>query len=316
MESTVGSKKNTRVIAIGNQKGGVGKSTNTVNLAAALGELGRKCLVVDLDANCGATRSLGIPTTWMGTFEVFLGLESAEHVVLRNDPVDDIVLPQNVDLLPGTRKLEEIDRVFRERRENKFLDPTDGLKRPLEELAGEYDYIFLDTAPNASSPTIAAYKSAEWFILSMTPEKLAYEALMDALTDILAVRDGANPDLRLLGVVLTQLDKRTRQASLYTERIRKEFGDAGQQGAFETTISRSVVVPKSDEAGKSLFELEPDHKVTHQYRALAKEVEDRIDSVVGGALDQKEVLTPQAAPASEAVATPDSEPQIGEVSGA
>lgn len=276
MKNDIRSDYDTQVIAIGNQKGGVGKSTNTVNLAAALGELGRKSLIIDLDANCGATRSLGVPTTWMGTFELLLGNEPADQLIMRSDPAEGIVLPDNVELIAGNRKLEQIDEVFRQRRENKFKDPTGALREPLTQLRGHYDYIFLDTAPNAASPTISAYKAADWFLLSMTPEKLAYEALMDALTDILAVRDSGNPDLRLLGVVLSQLDGRTRAASVYAERISKEFAAAGELGAFETTISRAAVVPRSNEAGKSLFQFEPDHKVTEQYRDLAKEFERRI----------------------------------------
>jgi chromosome partitioning protein len=285
------SSRTTRVIAVGNQKGGVGKSTNTVNLAAALGELGRKSLIIDLDANCGATRSLGVPTTWMGTFELLLGNEMAEQIVMQSDPGDGIELPKNVELIAGSRNLEQIDEMFRKRRENKFKDPTDALREPLDQLRGQYDFIFLDTAPNAASPTIAAYKSAEWFILSMTPEKLAYEALLDALTDILAVRDSGNQGLRLLGVVLSQLDRRTRAASMYTERIHKAFEAAGELGAFETTLSRATVVPKSNEAGQSLFEFAPEHKVTLEYRELAKEVEKRIATVESGAEEEAKAET-------------------------
>ncbi|MGE3424824.1 MAG: ParA family protein [Dehalococcoidia bacterium] len=291
--------KNTRVIAVGNQKGGVGKSTNTVNLAAALGELGRKCLIIDLDANCGATRSLGVPTTWMGTFELLLGNEPPSEIVIATDAADDIALPKGVDIITGSRQLESIDEVFRQRRENKFKDPADSLKAPLEQLRGLYDYIFLDTAPNAASPTIAAYKSADWFMLSMTPEKLAYEALLDAVTDILAVRSSGNHGLRLLGVVLSQLDRRTRAASMYTERIQKAFQDVGELGAFATTISRAAVIPRSNEAGQSVFQFDPEHKVTEEYRELAREVEQRL--VDGKRVQEPEVGEEREAEVSEAI---------------
>lgn len=306
-DGAAASARNASVVAVGNQKGGVCKSTVTVNLAASLGALGRRCLVIDLDANCGATRSLGVPTTWMGTFEALLGTEDADELVLRNDPDEEIMLPPGVDLLPGNRKLEEIDRVFRERRENKFKDPTDALRRPLELLSPLYDYIFLDTAPNAASPTIAAYKSAQWFVLSMTPEKLAYEALIDALTDILAVRDSGNPNLCLLGVVLSQIDRRTTLAERYINRIRQEFGNAGQQGAFETTISRSVAVSKANEVGKVLREHDIKHKVSKQFDELALEVEQRIaginEVVEPGSGGEESVveLTPHQPPVDVAV---------------
>ncbi|MEO1698742.1 MAG: ParA family protein [Planctomycetota bacterium] len=302
-------RRDTQVVAVGNQKGGVCKSTLTVNLAAALGAMGRRCLIIDLDANCGATRSLGVPTSWMGTFEALLGTEHADQLVLRTDPEEDIRLPENVDLLPGNRKLEELDRVFRERRENKFRDPTDALHRsgasspaPLELLRGHYDYIFLDTAPNAASPTIAAYKSADWFLLSMTPDKLAYEALVDALTDILAVRDSGNPGLQLLGVVLSQIDRRTSLAERYIQHIAQEFSQAGQQGAFETTISRSVVVTKANEAGEAVRVFDPRHRVAQQFDDLAAELERRIGTTTapveqrGGGGEPVVELDPQAAP--------------------
>lgn len=290
----------TKVVAIGNQKGGVCKSTVTVNLAAEMGALGRRCLIIDLDANCGATRSLGVPTTWMGTFEALLGTEEVDQLILRTDPEEDIHLPAGVDLLPANRKLEELDRVFRERRENKFRDPTDALQQPLEQLRGHYDYIFLDTAPNAASPTIAAYKSAEWFLLSMTPDKLAYEALVDALTDILAVRDSGNPGLCLLGVVLSQIDRRTSLAERYISRIREEFGKTNQLGAFETTISRSVVVSKANEAGQALRDFDPKHKVTEQFGHLAAEIESRLQSINGGGGEPVVELTPAASEAPTA----------------
>src|SRR3954468_21494434 len=143
-----GQARKTHIIAVGNQKGGVGKTTNSVNLAAALGEMGRKCLIVDLDANQGSTRHLGVPSqSFLGTYEVLIGEEQPADVIITNGE-DDVELPKNVDLISATRKLEGIEDALR--KHSKFIVGQDILIKPLKTLQGKYDYIFLDTAPNAN----------------------------------------------------------------------------------------------------------------------------------------------------------------------
>ena len=263
------------VIAIGNQKGGVGKTSNALHLAAALGELGKYSLIIDLDANCGATRGLGVGADWLGTFEVLLSDQVPEDVIVRTDPVEGIEMPENVELLPARRNLEQFEMECRRR--NKFADPTKTLAGPLDRLRPFYDYIFLDTAPNASAPTLAAYLTADWFILSTEASKLSVAGLNDALMDVLAVREQGNPGLRLLGVVMCKVDLRTRMAAVYTDKIRKEFETAGEMGAFEALINRATAVEQAQSEGKTLFQIFPDHKVTGQYRALAAEVMERLE---------------------------------------
>lgn len=273
---TADEKRRTQIIAVGNQKGGVGKTTNTLHLAAALGELGKKSLVIDLDGNCGATRGLGVGTDWLGTFEVLLGDQEPEDVIVRTDPAEGTDLPKNVEIIPARRNLEEFESECRKR--NKFADPMAALAGPLAKLNGLYDFIFLDTAPNASAPTIASYKTAQWFILSTEASKLSVDGLNDALTDILAVRDAGNPDLRLLGVIMCKVDSRTRIATSYVDRIRKEFAAAGELGAFETLITRATAVEKAQAQGKTVFQLFPDQKVAEQFRDLAREVLARLET--------------------------------------
>ena len=269
-------KPQTRVIAVGNQKGGVGKTTNTAHLAAALGNLGNRVLIIDLDANCGVTQAFGLSKDWLGTFEVLLGDHEAKDLIVRTDKSEGISLPKNVELLPARRKLEEFEEVYRTR--NKFIDPTATLAPVLETLMGDYDFIFLDTAPRADAPTVAAYRAADWFILSTEAAKLSVEGLTDALTDILAVREAGNEGLRLLGVVMCKVDIRTKVASLYMPRIRKEFEAAGELGAFDTIIGRTTDVQGAQDRGQTLFEFAPDHKVCAQFMSLAQEVLARLAS--------------------------------------
>ncbi len=268
--------KTSKIIAVGNQKGGVGKTTNTLHLAAALGELGKKSLIIDLDANCGSTRGLGLGTDWLGAFEVLLGDQDPTDAIVTTDPGEGTELPKNVDLIPARRNLEDFEAEFRKR--NKFADPTLTLQEPLARLGGTYDFIFLDTAPNASAPTIAAYRTAEWFILSTEASKLSVDGLNDALTDILAVREAGNANLRLLGVIMCKVDSRTRIATTYVEKIRSEFAAAGELGAFETLITRATALERAQGQGKTLFQTEPDHKVAEQFRSLAREFLARLET--------------------------------------
>ncbi len=269
------------VIAVGNQKGGVAKTTTTVNLAAALGALGKKCLVIDLDANCGATRALGVPpASYQGIVEVMVGDESPLDVVLDTDLDEGIELPPNVSLISATRDLERIDAQLSVKPEFRHGDVKSCLQAPMKQIvdSGRWDYVFLDTAPNVMTPTSAAYRVADWFILTATPERLAIEGLNDALEDIGIMRKSYNPQLKLLGVVLSCVNRHTRLATELIQWVGDLFAAAGKYGDFQTRISRSVAVANAQNQGKTILQTEPAHKVTEEYRQLAREVIERVES--------------------------------------
>ncbi len=273
--------KKTRVIAVGNQKGGVAKTTNAVHIAAALAERGHRCLVWDLDMNCGATQHFGIPDKMaiLGTYEVLLGEELPEDVIVRAGDLDEVDLPDRLDLLPARRNLETIDNAL-STKFGKFGDSGTVLKAPLKTLEGKYDYIFLDTAPNLTTPTIAAYKAAGFFLLSAMPETFAITGLNNALTDIESVRQhGGNPSLTLIGVVLCNADGRqTRLTRELLSYVDETFGTLPPwMRKFETTISRTTVIPAAQKAGQTIFQTEPRHKVTEQFRTVAVELEKRME---------------------------------------
>jgi chromosome partitioning protein len=272
-----------RVIAVGNQKGGVGKTTNTVHIARALAELGRKVLIVDLDMNHGATRHFGVePEAFLGAFEMLVGEEPAENLVLTSaDKEEGVSLPENLDLIPAARKLEGIDQAVMSK--SKFMTPQEVLKRPLDSLRRKYDYIFLDTAPNATLPTLAAYMNAVYFILSAMPDPFAIAGLNDAMRDIMDARSRGNTQLVLLGVVISGVDKRTSLANTLSDFVEKSFraGENAESVKFKTSIGRSTVIPQTQKVGKTLFETHSTHKVTDEYRRLAGEIEDRLAVIEG-----------------------------------
>ncbi len=273
--------KRTQVVAVGNQKGGEGKTTNTVHLAAALGELGKRCLIWDLDMNHGATLHLGVPPeAFDGTFMLLAEERTPDEVIL-DDQEPDVELPKNVHLIPSSRELERIEAVLAAR--DRFYDPRRILVEPIKQLRGKYDYVFLDTAPNATAPTIASYVAADWFIISVIPESFALNGMRECLKDIRRARQAElNPNLSLLGIVVSGLDQRITLARQYTADIHEMFRVEGSPSRmFETTISRAAVIPRSQKLGKTLFQTDPNHKVAKQYMALAAELEERVAAAVG-----------------------------------
>lgn len=188
------------VIVVGNQKGGVGKTTTAVHLAAALTHGGYRCLLIDLDPAAGATRHLGVPEDrFAGTLELLTGDDSVANLTITEG------MPHGVHLIPSRPQLSELDAEL-----SKFADRTMLLERPLAEARAGYDFIILDTAPTAgATTTVAAYSAAEWILLSAFPHPLSLGGLTEAFNDIADVRRRRNPALEVLGVVFTNVDGRT-----------------------------------------------------------------------------------------------------------
>ena len=253
------------VIAIGNQKGGVGKTTNTVHLAAALGERGYRCLILDLDPAAGATKHLGVPLqSFAGTLELLTTDEAPQALVLTKR------LPKHVHLIPSRPQLAELDNVL-----SKFDDKTQILERSLALARPDYDFILLDTPPSAgATTTVAAYCSADWFLLSVFPHPLSLAGLNEAVKDIADVRRRRNPALEILGVILTCVDTRTKMAAELEAIIAQSLPGR----AFLTFVTQAVALPECSGRGKTLFQSPAlaHHKVTHQYRRLAAEIEHRV----------------------------------------
>lgn len=286
-------KRHGRVVAFGNQKGGVTKTSTIVNLAAVFSEMDYKVLVWDLDVNCGCTRLFGVPEgiNVYGTFEVMTGDEGPLDVVIRPGDLETVTLPENVHLIAAHTRLEDIEGVL-EGKQGPFEKPWEILRKPIASLKSEYDIILLDTSPSMTIPTKAAYMAADYFILTAVPERLAIEGLVNAVRYIQHAQNSGNPNLKLMGVVMNQVPGRaTRLSRILMAEVDGIFGPKRGVYArrYETSISSSTIVPSVQQSGRTLIEAAPDHKVTGQYRALAKEMMDRFDT-----LDQEVASVPAA----------------------
>ena len=265
-----------QVILFGNQKGGVGKTTTCVHVAAALGAAQRRCLVWDLDANQGATMHFGVEGgDYLGSVEVLTGRERASDVVI--DAEDAEGLPPGVDLIAASHELAAIG------------PPRDGgaPTLPLDDLAGRYDYILLDTAPSLTVPTTAGYRAADWFVLTAFADPFALAGLARSIATLRTAQAAGTTQGRLLGVsfgsVAGSVSHRPRlEAELLQYAEERLNVHRKRPLVFRTTITRSAVVPRAQMAGRTLFQTHPRHKVTRQYRALAKEIERGITALESG----------------------------------
>lgn len=254
------------LIAVGNQKGGTGKTTNTVHIAAALGMRGYRCLIIDLVPDAGSTRHLGVPmNSFAGSLELLTTDETVESLAIAEK------MPKGVHLIPSRRQLAELHSLL-----SKFVHPTEVLDRPVKRARELYDFVFLDTAPDAGAiTTVAAYSIAEWFLLSAFPHPLSLAGLTDAFNDIADVRKLRNPNLEVLGVVFSNVDLRTKTLRAELEAtVRAAL--PGRQ--FETIIPQAIVLPELSGKGKTVFQLPRYRKipVAQQYLRLSVEIEHRV----------------------------------------
>lgn len=275
---------NTAIIGIGNQKGGVGKTTVTVQLACALAEIGRKVLIVDLDVNAGSTKHFGIkPEAFLGTFEVLADREDPFNIIITRDDnfrKDDGInnIPENVHIIPGSRKLEKLEERIRESKSKFDRSPLyDCIKNPLATLRGHYDYIFLDTPPSAPLPIVAAYDSSDGFLLVAMPEGLAIQGLREALHDIEEVRKFGNPSLKLVGIALTGVENRTRLSRELVSYVASTFSEHH----LKPVIPRATIIPTAQTQEKTIFQVDPNHVVSLAFRELAKNFENNVEKFLG-----------------------------------
>lgn len=251
----------TKILAIINQKGGVGKSTTAVNLAAALGNKGKEVLLVDLDPQGNATSGYGIDKRGLDT--------CVYNVLLGETPVEDVILScvcKGVDVLPSTISLAgaEVELVNEMARENR-------LKSALGSLRGRYDYILIDCPPSLGLLTINALVAADKLLIPIQCEFYALEGVTKLLDSMKRVKTRLNPTLDIFGVLLTMYDGRTTLSRQVVEEVRSYFGKT----VFTTLIPRTVKLSEAPSFGQPITQYDPSGKGAQSYVNLAKEVVQR-----------------------------------------
>lgn len=251
----------TKTMAVVNQKGGVGKTTTAINVAAQLAGAHSSVLLVDLDPQGNATSGLAIPkeSTPQTTYDVLNGRAQLVNVVQKTNVAQLFVLPANANLAGA-----EVELVGREQRE--FV-----LKQALQQGL-TYDYILIDCPPSLGLLTINALTAADSVLIPVQAEYYAMEGLSQLLNTIQAVRGSTNPQLELLGIVLTMLDKRNSLSDQVQKEVANYFGDK----LFETIIPRNVRLAEAPSYGRTIYEHDRWSKGARAYKAFTKEVKDRL----------------------------------------
>ena len=249
----------THIIAVSNQKGGVGKTTTSVNVAASLAEAGKSVLLVDLDPQGNATSGLGfdVHTLEKSTYDVLVNGLSLAEVVQETALKNLYLLPTDQNLAGA--EVELVTVLAREQR----------LKQALE--VATYDYIIIDCPPALSLLTINALTAATEVLIPVQAEYYALEGLGQLLQTIQSVKATTNPRLEILGVVLTMYDKRTSLSEQVAAELKQHFGEK----LFTTVIPRNVRLAEAPSFGKTVFEHDKWSKGARAYKQLAKEIVKR-----------------------------------------
>ena len=241
----------TKVMAIINQKGGVGKSTTAINLSAALGELGKQVLLVDLDPQGNSSSGLGIEKSQV---------HNCVYDVLLNDvAIEDVIIPdvgEGLDLVPATINLAgaEVELVSEMARENRLKDAVGSLR-------GKYDYIFIDCPPSLGLLTVNALVAADKLLIPIQCEFYALEGVTKLLDSMKRVKTRLNPTLDIFGVLLTMYDGRTTLSRQVVEEVRSYFGKT----VFTTLIPRTVKLSEAPSFGQPITQYDPSGKGAQSY---------------------------------------------------
>ena len=252
----------TKIIAVTNQKGGVGKTTTSINVAYFLAKAGKKTLLVDFDPQGNATSGLGIDKQRLGA--------TMSEVVMQQIDLANIVLPteyKNLSIAPATPHLANTE-VELAQAEGRFIRLREALRK-----ATEYDYIIIDSPPSLSLLTVNGMVAANYVLLPVQAEFYALEGLGQLLESMKLIKKGLNPPLELLGVLATMMDSRTTLSGQVHAEIKKYFPDK----IFKSSIPRNIRLAEAPSHGAPVGAYDRFSKGSRAYKALAKEIIERVE---------------------------------------
>lgn len=254
--------KQTHIIAVLNQKGGVGKTTTAINLAAYLAKQGKTVLVIDADPQGNATSGLGIDKNSLDSTlcDVLVSKTELKNILQKTQTENVFLIPTDARLASAEVELADVDG--REFKIKESLKKLDG------DVAENFDYVLIDCPPALGLLTINALTAADYVLIPVQAEYYALEGLSQLLQVMQHVRGSFNPDLELLGVVMTMFDKRTSLAEQVYQEVKKHFGDK----LFKTIIPRNIRLAEAPSYGRPISEHDKWSKGARAYKNLAKEV--------------------------------------------
>jgi chromosome partitioning protein len=245
-----------KIIGVANQKGGVGKTTTAVNLAAALGVLEKKILLIDADPQANASSGLGVEEVQYSTYNLLEHSVDVEKCIQKTTSPNVDIIPSHIDLVAA-----EIELVDKENREYK-------MKEALQSIKDRYDFIIIDCAPSLGLITVNALTASDAIVIPIQCEYFALEGLGKLLNTIKTVQNIHNKNLDIEGLLLTMYDPRLRLSNQVVEEVKSHFPEM----VFDTIISRNVRLSEAPSFGESILSYDAESKGAIQYLQLAEEV--------------------------------------------